>query len=103
MTEVPPELAREHLEQAEERAHIIRAIRLALSRWDEVSGLMFRAESTKDMRRELKALLGLDKTQASAVMDMQMRRVAGQERSKIDEILRDLEQEIAHLNDLLAK
>jgi DNA gyrase subunit A len=92
---------REDLMELNGRAHIFRALNVALKRWDEVSATMFHAASVDSMRQDLESLLGLDEIQSAAVMEMQVRRVAAVERARIGQELEILEQEITHVTRML--
>ncbi len=90
------------LQKAEEQAHIQRGLVLALDQLDDVIALIRRSPSTDDAREGLKKLLGIDDLQATAILDMQLRRLAALERQRIIDTLADLERRIADLKDVLA-
>jgi DNA gyrase subunit A len=94
---------RYRLRQAEERAHILRALAKALDRLDEVIALIRAAESAEAARGQLMALLDIDQVQATAILDMQLRRLAALERQRILDELTEREREIADLQDILAR
>jgi DNA gyrase subunit A len=94
---------RYRLRQAEERAHILRALAKALDRLDEVIALIRAAESAEAARGQLMALLDIDQVQATAILDMQLRRLAALERQRILDELAEREREIADLQDILAR
>ena len=90
------------LRKAEERAHILSALLKALDALDEVIALI-RASQTVDAAREgLMGLLDIDEIQATAILDMQLRRLAALERQKIIDEYDELMRLIADYNDILA-
>jgi DNA gyrase subunit A len=91
------------LRKAEERAHILRGLVKALDALDEVIALIRRSPTVDDARQGLIQLLDIDEIQATAILDMQLRRLAALERQKIVDELAKLEIEIADLKDILAK
>jgi DNA gyrase subunit A len=93
---------RYRLRKAEERAHILRALAKALDALDAVIALIRGAESAEAAREGLMALLDIDEVQATAILDMQLRRLAALERQRIVDELAEREAEIAELNAILA-
>ncbi|HEX7740728.1 MAG TPA: DNA gyrase subunit A [Marmoricola sp.] len=93
---------RYRLRQAEERAHIWRGLVKALDMLDEVIALIRRSPDVEEAREGLIALLDIDEIQATAILDMQLRRLAALERQKIVDELARLEAVIAELNEILA-
>ncbi|MBI1758119.1 MAG: DNA gyrase subunit A [Actinobacteria bacterium] len=93
---------RYRLRKAEERAHILRALLKALDQLDAVIGLIRASESADAARGGLMALLAIDEIQATAILDMQLRRLAALERQKIIDEYAELEALIAELNAILA-
>ncbi|MDI1464157.1 DNA gyrase subunit A [Catellatospora sp. KI3] len=91
------------LRKAEERAHILRGLVKALDMLDEVIALIRRAPSAEESKTGLMQLLDVDEIQATAILDMQLRRLAALERQKIIDELAKIELEIADLKDILAK
>ncbi|MET8796284.1 DNA gyrase subunit A [Nocardia sp. NPDC004568] len=91
------------LRKAEERAHILRGLVKALDQLDEVIALIRRSANTDTARTGLMELLDIDETQATAILDMQLRRLSALERQKIVDELAKLEAEIADLKDILEK
>ncbi|WP_435823503.1 intein-containing DNA gyrase subunit A [Micromonospora echinofusca] len=91
------------LRKAEERAHILRGLSKALDALDEVIALIRRSPTVEDARQGLIRLLEIDEIQATAILDMQLRRLAALERQRILDDLAKLELEIADLKDILAK
>jgi DNA gyrase subunit A len=91
------------LRKAEERAHILRGLVKALDQLDEVIALIRRSPTVEEARTGLIQLLDIDEIQATAILDMQLRRLAALERQKIIDELAKIEIEIADLKDILAK
>jgi DNA gyrase subunit A len=94
---------RYRLRKAEERAHILRGLAKALDALDEVIALIRRSPTVDVARNGLIQLLDIDEVQATAILDMQLRRLAALERQKIIDELAKIEIEIADLMDILAK
>src|SRR6201986_1315678 len=94
---------RYRLRKAEERAHILRGYVKALDALDEVIALIRRSETVDIARAGLIELLDVDEIQATAILDMQLRRLAALERQRIVDDLAKIEAEIADLEDILAK
>jgi DNA gyrase subunit A len=94
---------RYRLRKAEERAHILRGLVKALDQLDEVIALIRRSPSADAARTGLIELLDVDEVQATAILDMQLRRLAALERQKIIQELADIEATIADLQDILAR
>jgi DNA gyrase subunit A len=94
---------RYRLRKAEERAHILRGLVKALDALDEVIALIRRSPTVDEARNGLIQLLDIDEVQATAILDMQLRRLAALERQKIIDELAKIEIEIADLMDILAK
>ena len=91
------------LRKAEERAHILRGLNKALDQLDEVIALIRRSPSAEESKSGLMRLLEVDEVQATAILDMQLRRLAALERQKIADELAEIEAKIADLEDILAK
>jgi DNA gyrase subunit A len=91
------------LKQAEERAHILRGLLKALDQLDAVIALIRNAPSAEEARVGLMQLLEIDDVQATAILDLQLRRLAALERQKIIDEAAEIEAKIADYNDILAK
>jgi DNA gyrase subunit A len=90
------------LAEAERQAHIYRGYAKALDALDEVIALIRASKTTDEAREGLKSLLDIDDIQATAILDLQLRRLAAMERQKIMDRLSELEALIADLKDILA-
>ena len=93
---------RYRLRKAEERAHILRGYLKALDALDEVIALIRGSATVEDARTGLMDLLEIDELQATAILDMQLRRLAAMERQKIIDEYDDLMTKIADYQDILA-
>ncbi|GAA2587577.1 DNA gyrase subunit A [Dactylosporangium fulvum] len=93
---------RYRLRKAEERAHILRGLVKALDMLDEVIALIRRSPSAEESKTGLMNLLEIDDIQATAILDMQLRRLAALERQRIFDELAKIELEIADYKDILA-
>ena len=91
------------LKQAEERAHILRALLKALDQLDAVIALIRNAPSAEASKSGLMELLEIDDIQATAILDLQLRRLAALERQRIIDEATEIEAKIADYNDVLAK
>src|ERR671920_2304807 len=91
------------LRKAEERAHILRALLKAIDQLDAVIALIRASESADAARGGLMQLLDIDEVQATAILDMQLRRLAALERQRILDELAEIEARIADLQAILAK
>ena len=90
------------LAKAEDRAHILEGLRIALDHIDEVINLI-RASRTAEIAREgLMATFGLSERQAQAILDMRLQRLTGLEREKIEAEYAELLKLIAYYKELLA-
>jgi DNA gyrase subunit A len=93
---------RYRLRKNEEKAHILRGLVKALDALDEVIALIRRSPTVDEARTGLMELLDVDQIQATAILDMQLRRLAALERQKIIDELAEIERVIADLKDILA-
>ncbi|MDA3022535.1 MAG: DNA gyrase subunit A [Actinomycetota bacterium] len=100
--EVIQRRTRYRLRKAEERAHILRGYLKALDAIDEVIALIRASSTVDDARTGLMAFLEIDEVQATAILDMQLRRLAALERQKIIDEYDDLMSRITDYNDILA-
>ena len=100
--EVIQRRTRYRLRKAEERAHILRGLLKALDALDEVIALIRASATVEDARSGLMELLEIDEVQATAILDMQLRRLAALERQKITDEYDELMTRIADYNEILA-
>ncbi len=85
--------------KAEARAHILAGLRIALDNIDEIIKII--RSSYSDAKDKLIERFGLSDTQAQAILEMQLRRLQGLEREKIEEEYAKLLEMIAYYNSLL--
>ena len=85
--------------KAEARAHILAGLRIALDNIDEIIKII--RSSYSDAKEKLIERFGLSDTQAQAILEMQLRRLQGLEREKIEEEYAKLLEMIAYYNSLL--
>lgn len=90
------------LKQAEAREHILEGLKIAVDHIDEVIALIKKAKDVDDARTKLMTRFKLSEIQATAILDMQLRRLAALERQKIEDELAMIRETIAYLRDLLA-
>ncbi|MDD2394178.1 MAG: DNA topoisomerase (ATP-hydrolyzing) subunit A [Sphaerochaeta sp.] len=90
------------LRKAQERAHILRGLKIGLDNIDEVIQIIKDSADNTIAAERLVARFGLDQIQAQAIIDMKLGRLSHLETSKILEELSELEQKIAYYQDLLA-
>jgi DNA gyrase subunit A len=93
---------RYRLRKAQERAHILIALLKAQDRIDEVIALIRASDSAEAARTGLMALLDIDEVQATAILDMQLRRLAALERQRLQDEYDGLMAEIAEYEAILA-
>ncbi len=88
------------LKKAKERAHILEGLKIALDNIDEVIKVI--RASYDDADKQLMQKFGLSEIQANAILQMQLRRLQGLERDKIEEELKQLHDLIKKLEAILA-
>lgn len=90
------------LARAKERAHILEGLITALDNIDAIIDTIRRSRTTETARENLMKQFGLSEIQATAILDMQLRRLAGLERKKIQDELKEKRQLIKDLTTLLS-
>ncbi|QWC86374.1 DNA gyrase subunit A [Nocardioidaceae bacterium] len=90
------------LAEAERQAHIYRGLVKALDALDEVIALIRNSPDADEARQGLMGLLDIDEDQATAILDMQLRRLAALQRQQIIDRLAELERTIEDYKDILA-
>ena len=88
------------LKKAQERAHLLEGLLIAQDHIDEVIRTI--RESYDNARENLMSRFGLDEIQAQAILDMQLKRLQGLEKEKLEAEYKELEARIAYFNELLA-
>ncbi|OGE95285.1 MAG: hypothetical protein A3H72_01910 [Candidatus Doudnabacteria bacterium RIFCSPLOWO2_02_FULL_48_8] len=89
------------LKKAKERAHILEGLKKALDHIDAVIQTIKKSETTEEAHAALMSKFKFTDVQATAILQMQLRALAGLERKKIDEELKQKRQLIKELEDLL--
>ncbi|NPV84473.1 MAG: DNA gyrase subunit A [Anaerolineae bacterium] len=90
------------LEKARRRMHILEGLLIALANLDEVIQTIRQSPDAEQARQRLIKRFNLTEVQAQAILDLQLRRLAALEREKIEAEYREVKQQIAYLEDLLA-
>ena len=88
------------LDKAEARAHILEGLKIAIDNIDEVIQIIRSAYD--DAKERLMERFGLSEIQAQAILDMQLKRLSGLQREKIEEEYNELMKLIARLKEILA-
>jgi len=90
------------LKKAEERAHILEGLKIALDNLDDVVALIRKSRSPAEAKEQLIQQYSLTPIQAQAILDMRLQRLTGLEREKIVEEYKDLLKDIARFKEILA-
>ena len=93
---------RYRLRKAEERAHILEGLLIALNNLDAVINLIRNSASAEEAREGLMAQFRLTEVQATAILDMMLRRLAALERQKIQDEHDELQAQIKEFKAILA-
>lgn len=89
------------LAQAKYRAHILSGYLIALDHIDEVIEIIKKSKDEAEAKVKLMKKFALTDVQTQAILDMQLKRLTGLERSKIEEELKELQKIIKYLEELL--
>ena len=90
------------LNKAEERAHILKGLLIALDHIDEVIQIIRGSRSTPEAKQKLMDRFELDDVQAQAIVDMRLRTLTGLEREKLEAEYKALMEQIDYLKGILA-
>jgi len=90
------------LDRAEERAHILEGLRIALENIDEVIQLIKASKTVEDARESLVSRFSLSERQANAILEMRLQRLTNLEQSKIEEEYQKVCENIREYKDILA-
>ena len=90
------------LNKAEERAHIIEGLLIALDNIDEVIQIVRNSRTTADAKAKLSERFGLSDAQAQAIVDMRIRQLTGLAREDLENEYKELMEKIAYLKSILA-
>lgn len=100
--EVTTRRTRFDLKKAEDRAHILEGFRIALDHIDAIIALIRASRNDEEAMQGLMEQFALSEVQAKAILQMQLRRLTGLERDKIETEYNELLATIADLRDILA-
>ena len=89
------------LNKAQERAHILEALLVAVDHIDEIVHTIRAAANTEQAKLDLSQKFGFDEGQAQAIVDMRLRALTGLERDKLKDEYDELEKKIAYYNEIL--
>ena len=92
---------RYELRKAEERAHILEGLVIALDNIDEVISIIRSSRDDAEARSKLIERFGLSEVQANHILEMRLRRLTGLEREKIETELAELREKIAYYKRVL--
>jgi DNA gyrase subunit A len=90
------------LRKAEDRAHILEGLKVALDNLDDVVALIRQSQSPAEAKDRLIERYSLTPIQAQAILDMRLQRLTGLEREKIAEEYTNLLKDIARFKEILA-
>jgi len=90
------------LRKAEDRAHILEGLKIALDNLDDVVALIRQSQSPAEAKDRLIERYSLTPIQAQAILDMRLQRLTGLEREKIVEEYTNLLKDIARFKEILA-
>ncbi|KKT80742.1 MAG: gyrase subunit A protein [Candidatus Yanofskybacteria bacterium GW2011_GWA2_44_9] len=100
--EVVTRRAKFDLKKAQDRAHILEGLKKALDHIDEVIKIIRSSDSRDDAFNNLIKKFRFSNKQAQAILEMKLQALAGLERKKINDELKEKKELIAHLEALLA-
>jgi DNA gyrase subunit A len=100
--EVVTRRTRYDLNKAEERAHILQGLLIALDNIEEVIKIIRASQNIQIAKAELTERFGLSDVQAQAIVDMRLRALTGLEREKLENEYNELQIRIAELQAILA-
>ena len=90
------------LNKAEERAHILQGLLIALDHIDEVIRIIRGSANVAEAKTQLMERFGLSDAQSQAIVDMRLRALTGLEREKLENEFKELQAKIAQLKAILA-
>ncbi len=90
------------LKEARAREHILEGLKIAVDHIDEVIAIIKKSVNADEAKTKLMTRFTLSPIQATAILDMQLRRLAALERQKIEDELAMMRETISYLEDLLA-
>jgi len=89
------------LKEARAREHILEGLKIAVDHIDEVISIIKKSKDADEAKKKLMSRFGLTEIQTTAILDMQLRKLAALERQKIEDELAMIRETIAYLLDLL--
>ncbi len=89
------------LRKAEERAHILEGLLIALDHLDEVIALIRASKTVEEAKNGLMNTFELSEIQAKAILDMRLQKLTGLERDKLKAEYEELKEKIAHYKSIL--
>lgn len=90
------------LRKAEERAHILEGLRIALDNIDEIINILRSSKTVPEAKERMMERFGLSDAQATAIAEMRLKSLTGLERGKIEEEYLSLIKDIEYYNSILA-
>ncbi|MEK7532932.1 MAG: DNA gyrase subunit A [Patescibacteria group bacterium] len=90
------------LKEAKAREHILEGLKIAVDHIDEVISIIKKSKDAEEAKQKLMARFKLSDIQTTAILDMQLRKLAALERQKIEDELAMIRETISYLMDLLA-
>lgn len=90
------------LRKAEERAHILEGLLVALDNIDEVIAIIRGSQTDKEASAKLIERFNLSEAQTAAILEMRLRRLTGLERHKLEDELKELREKIAYYKQILS-
>jgi len=90
------------LKRAEDQAHILEGLKIALDNLDEVVALIRASKSPAEAKDQLIKKFSLSEKQAQAILDMRLQRLTGLEREKIQKDYKNILKDIARFKEILA-
>lgn len=89
------------LKKALDRAHILEGLRIAIDNIDEIVEIIKTSKNDDEAYERMNSAFGIDEIQCKAILDMQLRRLTGLQRQKIEEEYNQLQLAIADYRDIL--
>ena len=90
------------LNKAEERAHILQGLLIALDNIDEIIAIIKASKNSAEAKEKLIERFGLTDVQAQAIIDMRLKSLTGLEREKIENEYEELQIKIAYYKEILS-
>jgi len=90
------------LQKAQDRAHILEGLKIALKNLDKIIKIIKESKDPADAKVQLMERFGLSDRQAQAILEMQLQRLTGLERDKIEKEYLELIKKIEYLKSILA-